>query len=112
MVARAGNTRDTGLDPWVRKTHWSSKWQPTSVFLPGKFHGQWSLAGCSPWGCKESDTTEHTHIVKLMSQWPHVAGSSMISADIRGSPCYLIFQIYYSSWGVKNAQPSIPDIYF
>ena len=25
-------------------------WQPTPVFLPGKVHGQRSLAGCSPWG--------------------------------------------------------------
>ena len=32
------------------------KWQPTPVFLPGKSHGQRSLAGCSIWGCKESDT--------------------------------------------------------
>jgi len=38
-------------DPWRRK------WQPTPVFLPGEFHGQRSLAGYSPWGCKESDTT-------------------------------------------------------
>ena len=30
----------------------------TPVFLPGKFHGQGSLVGCSPWGHKESDTTE------------------------------------------------------
>ena len=29
-----------------------------SRFLPGKPHGQRNLAGCSPWGCKESDTTE------------------------------------------------------
>ena len=28
------------------------------VFLPGKSHGQRSLVGCSPWGYKESDTTE------------------------------------------------------
>ena len=28
------------------------------VFLPGEFHGQTSLAGYSPWGRKESDTTE------------------------------------------------------
>ena len=36
----------------------------TPVFLPGEFHGQKSLAGYSPWGRKESDTTEmteHTH---------------------------------------------------
>ena len=35
-------------------------WQPTPVFLPGKSHGQRSLAGCSPWGCEESDTTGAT----------------------------------------------------
>ena len=29
-----------------------------SVFSPGKFHGQRSLAGYSPWGHKESDMTE------------------------------------------------------
>ena len=29
--------------------------QPTPVLLPGEFHGQRSLMGCSPWGCKESD---------------------------------------------------------
>ena len=30
----------------------------TPVFLPGEFHGQKNLVGYSPWGCKESDTTE------------------------------------------------------
>ena len=34
------------------------KWQPTPVFSPGKSHGQRSLAGYSPWGRRESDTTE------------------------------------------------------
>ena len=34
------------------------KWQPTPVFLPGKSHGQRSLADYSPWGLKESDRTE------------------------------------------------------
>ena len=34
------------------------EWQPTAVFLPGKLHGQRSLAGHCPWGHKESDTTE------------------------------------------------------
>ena len=36
------------------------KWQPTLVFLPGKSHGQRSLAGYSPSGQKKWDTTEHT----------------------------------------------------
>ena len=36
-------------------------WHPTPVFSPGKSHGRRSLAGCSPWGLEESDTTERLH---------------------------------------------------
>ena len=50
--------RRPGFDPWVGKIPWRRKWQPTPVSLPGKSHGQRSLVGCSPWGCKESGTTE------------------------------------------------------
>ena len=53
------------FSPWVRKTPWRRSQQPTAVFLPGKFHGQRSLAGYSPWGCKESDTTEPTQQQQL-----------------------------------------------
>ena len=37
------------------------KWQPTPVLLPGESHGGRSLVGYSPWGRKESDTTEQLH---------------------------------------------------
>ena len=48
--------------PWIRK------WQPTPVFLPGKFHGQSSLAGYSPWSRTESDMTEkHASILGYLS---------------------------------------------
>ena len=43
----------------VGKIPWSRKWQPTPVFLLGKFHVQRSLASYSPWGHKELDMTEH-----------------------------------------------------
>ena len=33
------------------------------VFLPGESHGQRSLVGYSPWGCKESDPTEELSMV-------------------------------------------------
>ena len=46
------------FDPWVGKIPWRRKWRPSPVFLPGNFHGQRSLAGYSPWHCKESDTTK------------------------------------------------------
>ena len=41
--------------------------QPTPVFLPGKSHGWRSLAGYSPWGCKESDTTEKIQFLSVYS---------------------------------------------
>ena len=37
----------------VFMSRWSRKWQPTSVFLPGEFHGQRSLEGYTLWGCQE-----------------------------------------------------------
>ena len=40
---------------------WRRQWHPTPVLLPGKSHGWRSLVGCSPWGRKESDTTERLH---------------------------------------------------
>ena len=46
--------RRCGFDHCVGKIPWKRKWQPTLVFLPGKFHGQRSLADYSPRGCKES----------------------------------------------------------
>ena len=46
------------FDPWAAKIPWRRAWQPTLVFLPGESHGQRSLAGYSPWGCKELDTTK------------------------------------------------------
>ena len=51
---------------WVQslggKEAWRRKWQPTPVFLPGKSHGQRSLAGYSPGGFKELDTTERLSV--------------------------------------------------
>ena len=53
------NAGDPGLIPGIP---WRRKWQPTPVFLPGKSHGWRSLVDNTPWGCKESDTTERlTH---------------------------------------------------
>jgi len=45
-----------------------TEWLPTPVFLPGEFHGQRSLAGYSPWGHKESDTTEGLSLSLLVAQ--------------------------------------------
>ena len=56
--ASAGDAGDTGLIPRMGKIPWNKKRQPAPVFLPGKSHEQRSLAGYSPWGCKEPGVTE------------------------------------------------------
>ena len=53
--------RRCNFDPWVGKMPWRRKWQPTSVFLLGKSHGQRSLVGYSPRSHRESITAECTH---------------------------------------------------
>ena len=59
--ANVGDIRGLGQeDPCIRKIPWRETWQPTPVFLPGESHGQKSVAGYDPLGCKESDTTEVT----------------------------------------------------
>ena len=56
---------ETWFNPCVRKIPWKREWLPSLVFLPGESPGQRSLVVYSPWGRKESDTTEQlTHI------WP------------------------------------------
>ena len=46
---------------WIGIRHRRRRWHPTPVLLPGKSHGRRSLVGYSPWGRKESDTTERFH---------------------------------------------------
>ena len=53
------NAGDSGSTPGSGRPP-RRKWQPSPVFLPGNCHGRRSLAGYSPWGRKELDTTEHT----------------------------------------------------
>ena len=43
-----------GFDPWVGKIPWSRKWHHTAALLPGKFNGQRSPTGYSPWGHKNT----------------------------------------------------------
>jgi len=52
LPADARDVRDIGSIPRSGRFPSGRKWQPTPIFLPGKFHGQRSLVGYSPWGCK------------------------------------------------------------
>ena len=56
--------------------------------MPGKFHGQRSLAGHSPQGCKESDTTEQLflsffiHKRRLLLELAHIVTEAKESHDL------------------------------
>ena len=57
LPASAGDVRDVGLIPGSGRAPGGGHGNPLQ-FLPGESHGQRYLAGCSPWGHKESDITE------------------------------------------------------
>ena len=54
-------TQETGVQSLDEEDPLEEEMATHSSFLPGESHVQRSLAGYSPWGHKESDTTEHTH---------------------------------------------------
>ena len=60
------------LETWVQSLGWKipcrRAWQPTPVLLPEESHGQRSLAGYSPWGCKESDMTDRLSMHRSREQ--------------------------------------------
>ena len=58
MVKNLSAMIETWVQSWVGKIPWRREWLHTPVLLPGKSHGQRSLVGYNPWGCRESDVTE------------------------------------------------------
>ena len=63
--------QETWVQSRVGKILWRREWVLTPVFLPGEFHGQRSLVGYSPRGCKELDTTkvtEHAGMHKMIGR--------------------------------------------
>ena len=73
------------FNPWVRKILRKRKWQPTPVFLPGTSHGQRSLAGYSPRGCRVrynwASTFHSIYIYIYMHQFSSVQFSHSVVSD-------------------------------
>ena len=68
--------RRPGFEPWIGKILWQREPQSTPIFLPGESHRQRSLAGYSPWGRKEPDTTERPSTVDKLRSWGRWVGGS------------------------------------
>ena len=89
-------TQDAGVQSLGWEDLWRRKRQPTSVFFPGKFHGQRSLAGCSPGGHKELDTTEVTEL-------QHHYFSDMWFVNIFSHLVACSFILLIASFAMQNA---------
>ena len=74
----------------------------TSVFLPGRLHEQRSLAGCSPWGHKESDMTEMTKQQQHIINW-----RTPIYIFMEKSKLLPLLSAPYSSVGRRTLVPDI-----
>ena len=82
------------MDAWVGKIPWRRTQQPTPLSLPGESHGNRSLEGYSPWGHKESDTTEATWQAR-----PHLLSASPNSEQV----------LHHSGLRITSAQPDGMD---
>ena len=85
---------------------WRRQWHPTPVLLPGKSHGQRSLVGCSPWGCKESDTTEQLVNANVTCTW--ISRVNMLKMTIQPKAVYKVNAIsikcqwHFFHWNREN----------
>ena len=84
LPANTGDIRDVGLIPGSGRFPWKRKWRPTPVFVPGESHGQRSLVGYNPWGCKESDMTDRlsTHVYEVMNMLIDYSNHFTVCANI------------------------------
>ena len=71
MLKNLPAKQETRVHHWVEKIPWRRKWQSALVFLSGKSHGQRSLEGYNPWGCKESDRTYQLSTSKVKKHTAH-----------------------------------------
>ena len=90
LPANAGRAGECGFDPRVQKIPWRRKWQPAPAFLPGKSHGQGSLADCGPWDCKRVRHGLATEHALLLYPWQ----TSPPSTTIFFTWCPLILRLF------------------
>ena len=89
------------FDPCIGKMPWRRKWQSTPGFLPGKSHGQRSLAGYSPWGHKESDMAEQLTTSFSLNEREKIDSLNTIN--------WAESQEYQAQLGTKISDPNLLD---
>ena len=91
----ACSARRPRFDSWVRKIPWRRDRPPTPVFWPGESHGL-----CSPWGRKESDTTERLSLHSLLFTF---CNSARDSVKHMYNLVHILFHLAY--YGMLNIAP-------
>ena len=91
----ACSARRPRFDSWVRKLPWRRDRPPTPVFWPGESHGL-----CSPWGRKESDTTERLSLHSLLFT---LCNSARDSVKHMYNLVHILFHLAYR--GMLNIAP-------
>ena len=85
---------------------WSRIWKPTVVFLPGKSHGQRSMAGYSPWDGKRVGSywaTEHASIPESQLGWGSVRGQHLVCVSGQRPSSWVLICIGWFIWEGKNS---------
>ena len=92
--------QETLVDFLVGKIPWRREQLPISVFCPGEFHGLYS-----PWGCKESDTTEPLSLSRSSGSQrdsESVGGESLLSLFLKplvsGWQKIMLNDMYVHQW--------------
>ena len=88
-------------ETWVQSLGWADpleKGKPThSSILAWEFHGQRSLVGYSPWGCKESDTTEQLTFFAFTF---HERFPSLVAQVVKNLPAMRETSVRFLGWEV------------
>ena len=99
--------RRCGFDPCIGKIPWRKTWESTSLFLPGKFHGERSLADCSPCGCQRLGHYLVTKL-KVMTNLDSILKIRDIilptKVHLVKAMVFLIVMYWCESWTIKKAE--------
>ena len=92
--------RRWGFDPWVRKIPWRRKWQPTPVFLPGKFHGQSCRAGYSPksWTRLNTAQSRSARVSKPRIRTSVLFSASLVAQMVKNLPTMQETWVWSPGW--------------
>ena len=105
---------DVGSIPALGRSGGVGNGSPLQYSCLGKFHGQRSLAGCNPWGRKESDMTGHTHIQHIICILEYVFQKSWVHMSTFNSDLPPQGSFYFSSFRnpfflTENSDPWKPQ---